>query len=167
MDFFAGSLRRWLLVFAARVLRERRFLSFFTIRSAHEMNAGVVIVGWGEELYEQGKSRTAPQSQLTTKPTSMEEEGEQGFNGQGKKLFYLLCPLHHSFSPSFSFYLKISWLSVQMKILFVLGFHARINSLSKLAFAQIIRFPRLSNCFLDVALVITKVEENMVYIFCS
>ena len=48
------------------------------------MNAGVVIVGWGEELYEQGKSRTAPQSQLTTKPTSMEEEGEQGFNGQGK-----------------------------------------------------------------------------------
>ena len=106
MDFFAGSLRRWLLVFAARVLRERRFFSFFTIRSAHEMNAGVVIVGWGEELYEQGKSRTAPQSQLTTKPTSMEEEGEQGFNGQGKKLFYLLCPLHHSFSPSFSFYLK-------------------------------------------------------------
>ena len=53
-----------------------------------------------------------------------------------KKLFYLLCPLHHSFSPSFSFYLKISWLSVQMKILFVLGFHAWINSLSKLAFAQ-------------------------------
>lgn len=97
------------------------------------------------------------QSQLTTKPTSMEEEGEQRrLPGKEQKLFYLLCPLHfHSFSFFLSFYLKI-WLDCQLRWKFYSwGFHARINSLLKweeLLFKQtlaIIRFARVSNCLLS------------------